>query len=63
VISNVGRIAYTNTEPFFQKWPIDRFPLTYGVPRALAGAARAGEIVAAPLPIVECWDLENTFSP
>jgi chorismate dehydratase len=59
----VGKISYLNTTPFFYKWPEDKFPIVPGVPRELAKAARAGQIIAAPLPIVECWDMEDSFSP
>jgi chorismate dehydratase len=57
----VGKISYLNTAPFFYQWPAKKFPVAPGVPRALADDARAGKISAAPLPIVECWDLEDTF--
>ncbi len=60
---NVGRIIYTNTEPFFAKWPYHLFPVMSGFPRQLAQAARDGEIVAGALPIVECWNLEREFDP
>lgn len=62
-MTTVGRISYTNTEPFFFDWPAGEFELLNGVPRELARQARAGRVDAAPLPIVECWDLENDFEP
>ncbi len=57
----IGKIAYVNTAPFFHAWPARKFPITSGVPRELAQSARDGKIAAAPLPIVECWDLEENF--
>jgi chorismate dehydratase len=60
----VARISYTNTEPFFYHWPKDpRMSLVSGAPRALAQAAREGEVVAGPLPLVDCWKLEDDFVP
>lgn len=57
----VGRIAYTNTEPFFHAWDSSTFDLLPGSPQELADAARKGEVVAGPLPLVECWALEDQF--
>lgn len=62
-MNQVARIAYTNTEPFFHFWDTEQFPLTSGVPRVLAQAAKDNDIVAGPLPIVECWKLEKQFFP
>ncbi len=58
----IARISYTNTEPFFHFWHNEQFPLSSGVPRVLARAAEDNDIVAGPLPIVECWRLEKKFS-
>lgn len=59
----VARIAYLNTEPFFHLWDNEQFPLSSGVPKALARAARDNELSAGPLPVVECWGLEKEFFP
>ncbi|MCB4757070.1 MAG: menaquinone biosynthesis protein [Elusimicrobia bacterium] len=59
----VARISYANTDPFFFDWPYIRFPLMPGTPRQLAQAAREGLVMAGPLPVVECWDLEKDFEP
>lgn len=61
--NKVGRIAYTNTEPYFYHWPNEPFRVVSGFPRQLALAARDGEILAAPLPTIECWKLDKTFAP
>lgn len=60
---NIARIAYANTDPFFHYWNASPFGLQRGAPRALAEEAREGNIVAGPLPIVECWGLEPVFQP
>src|SRR5688572_15374400 len=60
---NVAQIAYANTIPFFHYWNADEFTLVPGSPKGLAEAARRGELVAGPLPIVEVWDLEDRFEP
>lgn len=59
----VAQIAYTNTAPFFHFWPKGEFELVPGVPKELAQAARVGDVAAGPLPLVECWALENEFEP
>ncbi len=59
----VARISYLNTDPFFHSWPPGPFEFLGGSPRALAEAAREGEVIAGPLPLVECWELENDFAP
>ena len=59
----VGKISYLNTLPFFFKWPVDAFPVLSGSPRELAQRARQGQLVAGPLPIVECWNLEKDYEP
>lgn len=62
-MNKVARIAYTNTEPFFHYWDSEQFPVSSGVPRVLALAAKDQDIIAGPLPIVECWNLERQFFP
>ncbi len=62
-MNKIARIAYTNTEPFFHFWDSEQFPLSSGVPRVLALAAKDNDIAAGPLPVVECWNLEKTFFP
>lgn len=57
----VARIAYLNTDPFFYNWPMDEFQLSSGFPRQLAQAAHDADVIAGPMPIVECWKLEDKF--
>ncbi len=63
----IARISYANTEPFFYGWdnsPDARaFEYQLGAPKQLAEAAHRGEVIAGPLPIVECWALEADFAP
>jgi len=58
---NIGRISYTNTAPYFHYWPSDGFTQVPGAPRELARMAGEGLIDAGPLPLVECWRLQNDF--
>ena len=59
----VACISYTNTKPFFYEWPAEPFELETGTPKQLAEAAERGEVVAGPLPLTECWALEDLFEP
>ena len=58
---NIGRIAYTNTAPYFHFWPSNGFTLVPGAPRELARMSGEGLVDAGPLPLVECWRLQNDF--
>lgn len=61
---NVARIAYTNTEPFFHYWNSPEFKLKPGSPKSLADdAKKKGDIIAGPLPLVECWALDDRYEP
>jgi chorismate dehydratase len=59
----IAQINYANTVPFFHFWPAGEFELHPGVPTELAEAAKRGDVIAGPLPLVECLKLENTFEP
>lgn len=59
----VAKINYLNTQPFFFDWNEAEFPLLPGTPRALSQKAREGALLAGPLPIVDCWDLEDQYEP
>lgn len=61
--SFVGQISYTNTKPFFFEWNEDVFPIISGTPRELAHLAKNERIIAGPLPLVECWKLEDRYKP
>lgn len=57
----IGRIHYVNTEPFFYKWPLQNYVVVNGSPRELSKIAREGKLDAAPLPLVDAWNLETEF--
>ena len=60
----IGRIDYLNVFPFYHALEEDLWgPFACGSPRRLGEIARAGELDAAPLPIVDVFDLEDEFEP
>lgn len=60
----VGRIPYLNSEPFYfdmaRRGGFDFYEL---VPSALASPLEEGAIDAAPVPLVDCFRLEDRFLP
>jgi chorismate dehydratase len=58
----IAQISYLNTALYFSNWDQNLFPLSPGVPRMLAQAASQNQLIAGPLPLVECWNLEEHFS-
>ena len=58
----VGRIPYLNSEPFYYRLVRDDIELYNMVPSALTRAAERGEIDAGPLPLVDCFRLEDRFT-
>lgn len=59
----VGRIPYLHAEPFYFDMARRGIELHELVPSALAAAADQGEIDAGPLPLVDCFRLEDRFQP
>ena len=59
----VGRIPYLNSEPFYYKLNREDIELHYLVPSALSRAAELGEVDAGPVPLVNCFRLEDRFMP
>lgn len=59
----IGRISYLNVLPFFDSLDPRWEPFVEGTPAFLAQAARAGKLDAAPLPLVETFNLEAEFEP
>jgi len=57
----IGRIPYLNCEPFYFGLNDDALELSSLVPRQLSRAAEQGEIDAGPLPVVDCFRLEDRF--
>lgn len=62
--TRIGRIPYLNSEVFCygltEEDGIELHPL---VPRALSNAASEGGLDAGPVPLVTCFELEDTFKP
>jgi len=60
----IGRIDYLNVFPFYHALEEDLWgPFVTDSPRRLGEIARAGKLDAAPLPIVDVFDLEDEFEP
>jgi chorismate dehydratase len=59
----VGRVPDLPSEPFYYDMARRGFELHDMLPNALAPAAETGEIHAGPLPLVDCFRLEDRFQP
>ena len=59
----VGRLPYLHAEPFYFDMGRRGIELCELVPSALAAAAIHGDIDAAPLPLVDCFRLEDRWQP
>ncbi|MCH7548600.1 MAG: menaquinone biosynthesis protein [Candidatus Krumholzibacteriota bacterium] len=63
----VGKIPYLNSVLFYYLLERDKgaTPITFEplVPRALSSAARENAIDCGPVPLVACWDLEDSYEP
>jgi chorismate dehydratase len=59
----VGRIPYLNSEVFYFDMMRRGIELYDLVPSALAPALAAGEIGAAPVPLVDCFRMGDGFQP
>ena len=59
----VGQIPYLNSEAFYHHLGREEFELYPMVPSLLAPAAEKGEIDTGPIPIVDCFRLEDRFKP
>jgi chorismate dehydratase len=57
----VGRIPYVSCEPFYFAMERRDIALLDVLPSALAGAAATGEIDAGPMPLVDCFRLDERF--
>ena len=58
----VGKIPYLNSEPFYYDLIRDDIELITMVPSALARAAEQGEIDAGPIPLVDYFRLQDSFT-
>jgi chorismate dehydratase len=59
----VGRVPSLNAEPFYVDMARRGLRLIELSPRALAVAALNGDIDAGPIPLVDCFRLEDRFQP
>lgn len=59
----VGRVPYLHAEPFYFDMVRRGIELYEMVPRGVASAAEQGEIDAGPIPLVDCFRLEDRFQP
>jgi chorismate dehydratase len=57
----VGRIPYVSCEPFYFEMERRGIMLYDVVPSALAAAAARREIAAGPMPLVDCFHLDEQF--
>jgi chorismate dehydratase len=57
----VARVPYLSCEPFYFEMERRGVELYDMVPSALAGAATRGEIDAGPMPVVDCFHLDEQF--
>ena len=58
----VGRIPYLNSEPFYYQMDRDDLQLHELLPSALGHAADSGQIDAGPVPLVDCFSLEDRYT-
>ena len=58
----VGRIPYLNSEPFYYELVRDNIELQSFVPSAMSRAAEEGALDAGPIPLVDCFRLEDRFT-
>ena len=59
----IGRVPYLHAEPFYVDMARRGLALTELVPHAVAVAAANGGIDAGPVPLVDCFRLEDRFQP
>jgi chorismate dehydratase len=57
----VGRIPYLSCDPFYFAMARPGLALSDVVPSAMAGAAAKGEIDAGPMPLTDCFRLDERF--
>jgi chorismate dehydratase len=60
----IGRITYLNVFPYYHALDLERWgPFVAETPRQLGELARGGRLDAAPLPLVDAFELEAEFEP
>src|SRR5512134_3004320 len=60
---HIGHIPYLHAEPFYIDMARRNLNLTELAPRAVASALANGEIDAGPVPLVDCFGLEDLLQP
>jgi chorismate dehydratase len=63
MVLRVGRIPYLHAEPFYFDMERRGIVLYEMVPSALAAAIENGEIDAGPVPVVDCFRLQDSLQP
>ncbi|HVP39606.1 MAG TPA: menaquinone biosynthesis protein [Candidatus Saccharimonadales bacterium] len=61
--TSVGRIAYLNTDPFFEALDLGDAEVVAAPPRELARLCREGRLDAGALPVAELFRMEEAFEP
>ena len=59
----VGLMPYLNSEAFYYSFEPSGMELPSMVPSVMARAADRGELDAGPIPLVDCFRLEDRFAP
>ena len=59
----VGLMPYLNSEVFYYAFERAGMELHPMVPSVMARAAERGELDAGPIPLVDCFRLEDRFTP
>jgi chorismate dehydratase len=59
----VGRVPYLHAEPFYFDMARRGIELYEMVPRVLVSAVEGGDIDAGPVPLADCFRLEERFQP
>ena len=60
---SVGRVPFLHCEPFYFDMARRGIQLYEMLPRALVTAAEDGDIDTGPLPLADCFGLEDRFQP
>src|SRR5262245_10395258 len=63
IVMRVGRVPYLHAEPFYFDMARRGIELYEMVPSALVAAAEQGDIDAGPVPLSDCFRLEDRFQP
>jgi chorismate dehydratase len=63
MVLRIGRLPYLHAEPFYFDMARRGLALIELVPQSIAVAAGNGEIDAGPVPLVDCFRLEDRFQP